>query len=107
MPVSPHKSTSPYKSTALPGFGLTVGYTIVYLGLVVLIPLAALFIKASGLSWNDFWSTVASGRVVASYKLTFGAALAAALTSAFFGFIVAWVLVRYRFPGRRLVDALV
>jgi sulfate transport system permease protein len=91
----------------LPGFGLTLGYTILYLSLIVLIPLAALFIRTSGLTWNEFWGTVTNPRVVASYRLTFGASLVAALINAVFGFAVAWTLVRYRFPGKRLMDAMV
>jgi len=91
----------------LPGFGLSLGYTLLYLGLIVLVPLSAAFIKASGLGWAAFWHAVTEPRVVATYRLTFGAALLAAATNALFGLLVAWVLVRYRFPARRLVDALV
>ncbi|MEI7445721.1 MAG: sulfate ABC transporter permease subunit CysT [Burkholderiales bacterium] len=91
----------------LPGFGLSMGYTLMYLGLVVLIPLSALFFKTLSLSWDQFWAAVSSPRVVASYRLTFGASLIAAGINAVFGLIVAWVLVRYEFPGRRVVDALV
>jgi sulfate transport system permease protein len=91
----------------LPGFGPTMGYTLFYLSLIVLIPLAALAIKASTMTWGAFWSTVTDPRVVASYRLTFGASLLAALINVVAGVVVAWVLVRYRFPGRRLFDALV
>ncbi len=91
----------------LPGFGLTLGYTLLYLGIIVLVPLSAAFIKTSSLTWEQFWSTVTAPRVVASYKLTFGVSLLAALANVVFGLLVAWVLVRYRFFGRRLVDALV
>jgi sulfate transport system permease protein len=91
----------------LPGFGLTMGYTLLYLGLVVLMPLAAVFIKTSSLTWAQFWGTVADPRVVASYRLSFGAAFLGALINAICGLLVAWVLVRYRFPARRLIDALV
>jgi sulfate transport system permease protein len=91
----------------LPGFGLTIGYTIFYLSIVVLIPLSALFFKTATLSWGDFVATVTAERVIASFRLTFGAAIAAALVNAAFGTLVAWVLVRYRFPGKRLADALV
>ena len=91
----------------LPGFGLSLGFTMAYLGLVVLIPLAAVFIKASGLSWHDFLAAVGSPRVLASYRITFGVSFLAALFNVPFGVILAWVLVRYEFPGRRLVDALV
>jgi sulfate transport system permease protein len=93
--------------SVLPGFGLTFGYTLFYLSLIVLIPLAGLFIKSASLGWSDFWETVTAPRVVASYKLTFGASFAAALVNGFFGFITAWVLVRYSFPGKRIVDAIV
>ena len=91
----------------LPGFGLSLGFTLAYLGLIVLIPLAAAFIKTAGMSWADFVAAVASPRVVASYRLSFGVSFLAALVNAFFGLIVAWVLVRYTFPGRRLIDGLV
>jgi sulfate transport system permease protein len=94
-------------NNVLPGFGPTMGYTLLYLSLIVLIPLSALVFKTAGLSWHDFLSTVTEPRVLASYKVTFGAALAAAGLNAVFGVLVAWVLVRYPFPGRRLVDALV
>ena len=91
----------------LPGFGLSLGYTLFYLCLIVLIPLAALVLKSASLGFAAFWTTVTAPRVLASYQLTFGASLVAALVNAVFGLIVAWVLVRYPFPGRRLVDALV
>lgn len=91
----------------LPGFRMTLGYVVVYLSLIVLIPLAAAVLKTSGMTWDAFWEAVASPRVVASYKLTFGASLIAALINAFFGLIVAWVLVRYQFPFKKLVDAFV
>jgi sulfate/thiosulfate transport system permease protein len=91
----------------LPDFGLTLGFTVLYLSLVVLIPLSALFFKTATLSWERFWATITDPRVVASYRLTFGASLVAAAINAVFGFIVAWVLVRYRFPGKKVVDAMV
>ena len=91
----------------LPGFHLTLGYTLLYLGLIVLLPLSALVFKTLGLSWEQFWSAVSSPRVLASYRLTFGASLAAALVNVVFGLLVAWVLVRYKFPGKKIVDALV
>jgi sulfate transport system permease protein len=100
-------STVTSRRSVLPGFGLSLGFTLAYLGLIVLIPLSAAFIKTSGMSWSEFVAAVASPRVVASYKLSFGVSLLAALVNAIFGFIVAWVLVRYTFPGRRVVDALV
>jgi sulfate transport system permease protein len=95
------------RPSALPGFGLTLGITITYLSLVVLIPLASTFVEAATLSWPQFWQAVTAPRVLASYRLTFGAALLGAVINAAFGFLVAWVLVRYEFPGRRLVDAVV
>ncbi len=91
----------------LPGFNLTLGYTVLYLSLVVLIPLSALVFKTFTLSGEQFWAAIASPRVLASYRLTFGASLLAALVNLVFGLLVAWVLVRYRFPGKKLVDALV
>ena len=91
----------------LPGFQLTLGYTLFYLFLIVLIPLSALLFKTFSLSWDQFWSAVASPRVLASYRLTFGASLLAASVNVVAGLLVAWVLVRYRFPGKRIVDALV
>ncbi|HEY3309157.1 MAG TPA: sulfate ABC transporter permease subunit CysT [Desulfuromonadaceae bacterium] len=94
-------------NNVLPGFTPTMGFTVFYLSLIVLIPLSALVFKTAGLSWHDFVATVTSPRVLASYKITFGTALAAALINAVFGVLVAWVLVRYHFPGKRLVDALV
>lgn len=95
------------RAGVLPGFGLSMGFTLLYLSLLVLIPLATLPIKAAELTLAQFWSVVTEPRVVASYKLTFGAALFAAVVNIFFGLIVAWCLVRYRFPGKRLIDALV
>jgi len=93
--------------SVLPGFGLTLGYTMLYLSLIVLIPLSGLFLKTATMTWSDFWGAVTDPRVLAGYKLTFGASLIAALINAVFGFIVAWTLVRYRFPGKRVVDAMV
>src|SRR6266568_3615270 len=95
------------KRSVLPGFRLTIGYTLLYLSLMVLIPLSALVFKTAGLTWEQFVSTVTTPRVVASYRITFGASLLAAVINAFFGVLTAWVLVRYRFPGKRLLDALV
>ncbi|HVZ43242.1 MAG TPA: sulfate ABC transporter permease subunit CysT [Ramlibacter sp.] len=91
----------------LPGFGLTLGYTLFYLCLIVLVPLAALVLKTFTLTADQFWAAVSSPRVVASYRLTFGASFAAACVNVVFGLLVAWVLVRYRFAGKRIVDALV
>ena len=91
----------------LPGFGPALGFTLLYLSLIVLIPLSAAFFKTAALGWEGFWRTATEPRVVASYRLTFGAAFAGAAINALFGFLVAWVLVRYTFPGKRLVDALV
>jgi len=91
----------------LPGFGLTMGFTLLYLSLIVLIPLSAMAIKSATLSWEQFWSTVTAPRVLASYKVTFLIAMAAATVNLFAGTLTAWVLARYSFPGKRLVDALV
>ena len=91
----------------LPGFGLSLGYTLVYLSLLVLIPLSAVFLKTATLSWEQFWNIVTAPRVVASYKLSFGAALLAAALNTVFGLLLAWSLVRYSFPGKKLVDALI
>ncbi|MES1987293.1 MAG: sulfate ABC transporter permease subunit CysT [Pseudomonadota bacterium] len=95
------------KKNILPGFNLSLGYTILYLSLIVLIPLSAAFIKTTELSFNEFWEVVTAPRVVASYKLTFGASLIGALINAVFGLLTAWVLVRYKFPGKKILDALV
>jgi sulfate/thiosulfate transport system permease protein len=91
----------------LPGFNLTLGYTLFYLSLIVLIPLSALLFKTFTLTWPEFWTAVASPRVLASYRLTFGASFLAALFNVFAGLLLAWVLVRYDFPGKKIVDALV
>jgi sulfate/thiosulfate transport system permease protein len=91
----------------LPGFRLTLGYTMLYLSLIVLIPISALFLKTFTLTWEQFVAAVTSPRVLASYRLTFGASLIAALVNLVFGLLLAWVLVRYKFPGKKLVDALV
>ncbi len=95
------------KIRVLPGFKLTLGFTLFYLGLIVLIPLAAVFWKATSLTWPQFWHTITMPTAMASYRLTFGASLLAALVNAFFGLIVAWVLVRYNFFGKKIIDALV
>ncbi len=92
---------------ALPGFGLSLGFTLSYLGLLVLLPLSTLFFKSAGLGLDAFWDVVTSPRVVASYRLSFGAALLAATVNLVFGLLVAWALVRYTFPGKKVVDALV
>jgi sulfate/thiosulfate transport system permease protein len=93
--------------SVLPGFGVSLGITCTYLGLMVLLPLATVFTRSADLTWAEFWSTISNPRVVASYRVTFGASFVAALINTVFGLLVAWVLVRYRFPGRRLVDAMV
>ncbi len=102
-PAKPGKQ----RFTVLPGFGLALGFTLFYLTLVVLIPLSATFLKTFTMTWEAFWTAVSSPRVVASLQLSFGASLIAAIVNTVFGLIVAWVLVRYRFPGKRLIDALV
>ncbi|MCX7056608.1 MAG: sulfate ABC transporter permease subunit CysT [Proteobacteria bacterium] len=104
-PTIPFTARKPRR--VLPGFGLSLGYTILYLSLVVLIPLAAIFLKTADLGWNRFLQVVGTPRVVAALELSFGAAAAAALVNTFAGLLVAWVLARYEFPLRRLVDALV
>ena len=93
--------------SVIPGFGLTLGYTVFYLSLVVLVPLSALFVKSATLGWGEFWAIISDPRVVASYRLTFGASLIGALINAVFGFAAAWTLVRYSFPGKKIIDALV
>ena len=95
------------RHSVLPGFGLALGFTVLYLSLVVLVPLSAAFVKTATMSWPEFVDTVTAPRVLASYRLTFGASFVAAILNAVFGLLVAWVLVRYRFPGKRIVDALV
>lgn len=104
-PVTFKSRSAPFR--VMPGFNLSLGFTIFYLALIVLIPLSAVFLKTFTMSWEHFWSTVTSERVMASYRLTFGASLIGAFINAIFGFVVAWVLVRYQFPGKRIVDALV
>ena len=93
--------------SVLPGFNLALGFTIFYLSLIVLIPLSAAFIKTFSMTWEAFWTTISAPRVVASYWLTFRTSLMAAAINAVFGLLVAWVLVRYKFPGKRIIDALV
>ncbi|MFA5059983.1 MAG: sulfate ABC transporter permease subunit CysT [Candidatus Omnitrophota bacterium] len=94
------------KST-LPGFHLSLGYTVFYLSLIVLIPLSTLFLRTSTMGWGDFWSAVTSPRTLASYRLSFLASFIAGLVNLVFGFLIAWVLARYSFPGKKIVDALV
>ncbi|MFZ7310719.1 sulfate ABC transporter permease subunit CysT [Comamonas jiangduensis] len=112
-PVSPSLgATAPARrgrgaKRVLPGFGLTLGYTLFYLSIIVLIPLSALIFKTFELTWEQFWEAVSAPRVVASYKLTFGASFLAAVVNLLFGLLIAWVLVRYKFPGKKIVDALV
>ena len=95
------------RARVLPGFNLTLGYALLYLSLIVLIPLSALLLKSFTLTWPQFWEAVTAPRVLASYRLTFGASFIAALVNVVFGLLVAWVLVRYPFPGKKIVDALV
>ncbi|MGA9173751.1 MAG: sulfate ABC transporter permease subunit CysT, partial [Thermoactinomyces sp.] len=95
------------KKSIIPGFGLSMGYTLVYLSLIVLIPLSLIFYKTASLSWTEYWDVITDPRVIASYRLTFTASFAAALINAFFGTLIAWVLVRYDFIGKRVVDGLV
>jgi len=95
------------RQSILPGFGPSLGFTVFYLSLLVLLPLSGLFLKTAGMGWERFWETVVSPRALASYRLSFGAALSAGLINVVMGLLVAWVLVRYRFPGRRIIDAMV
>jgi sulfate transport system permease protein len=95
------------KFNALPGFGLTLGFTLFYLSAIVLVPFAALIIRACEMSWADFWRLATNERALSAYRLTFGASLIAALANGVFGTVLAWVLVRYEFPGRRAIDAMV
>ena len=97
----------PRSTRVIPGFPLSLGYTLTYLSLLVLIPLGALILKSAKLSWAEFWGTMTDPVVVAAFKLTFSASLIAALINAVFGFLVAWVLVRYPLPGRRFFDAMI
>jgi sulfate transport system permease protein len=100
-------SRSRRKRRILPGFGLSLGFALLYFCLIVLIPLGGLVVKAAGMSWGQFWGTVSAPRALASYRLSFGAAFVGAAINVVFGGVVAWVLVRYRFPFRKLIDALV
>lgn len=95
------------QKSILPGFGLALGFTLFYLGFIVLIPLSTLFLKTATLDWSAFWEIITAPRALASYRLSLGASLIAALLNVVFGLLVAWVLVRYSFPGKRIVDGLV
>jgi sulfate transport system permease protein len=99
--------TSGVKKQVLPGFGLSLGCTLTYLSLIVLIPLSAVLIKTAMMSPQEFWQAIAAPRVLASYRLTFGASLLAATINAVFGLLLAWGLIRYTFPGRKIIDALI
>ena len=109
VPGADSASAAPRRRSkqVLPGFGLTLGYTLLYLSIIVLIPLVALLTKTCSLTWVQFWEAVAAPRVLAAYKLTFGASLLAACVNLVFGLLIAWVLVRYQFPGKKIADALV
>lgn len=96
-----------HRAGILPGFGLSMGFTVLYTSLIVLIPLSTLVFKSATLDWHTFWTTVSAPRVLASYRLTFGTAFIAALVNLVFGLVVAWTLVRYTFPGKKIIDALV
>lgn len=95
------------RPSIIPGFGLTLGFALTYLSLIVLIPIAALILRTTALSWEQFWAIATNPRVLAALRVSFGASLVAAIINAAFGLIVAWVLVRYRFPGRRALDAII
>jgi ABC-type sulfate transport system permease subunit len=105
--IAVSRKTKIKKFRVLPGFRMTLGYTLFYLSLIVLIPLAAVFWKTSTLSWAEFWRVATSPLALASYRLSFGASFCAALVNTVFGLVVAWFLVRYRFLGKKIVDALV
>lgn len=100
-------TTAAARRKVLPGFGLTMGYSVLYLSLVVLLPLSALLFNSTGLTWDKFWAVATDPRVLASYRVSLTTAAAAALTNAFLGLLLAWVLVRYEFPGKRIFDALI
>ena len=112
-PLSRQRTARPWRNpllkshSVLPGFNLSLGIAVLYLGLIVLIPLAAVFFSSAQLGWEAFWNIATDAQVVASYKLSFGASFLAALANVATGLLVAWVLVRYEFPGRRLLDAMV
>src|SRR5690606_30834060 len=95
------------KQRVIPGFGLTMGFSLFYLSIIFIIPVAGLLLYTSMMSWEDFWNAVSHPQVVASYKLSFGASLIGATLNLVFGGLVAWVLVRYHFPGKKFIDALV
>src|SRR5947209_209888 len=95
------------RSRVLPGFGLSMGFALFYLGLIVLLPISVLLVRGFGIPWSELWRLATGERAVASYRLTFGASFCAALINAFFGSVVAWVLARYQFSGKRLLDALI
>ena len=105
--VAPRAGYRFVKPSVLPGFGLALGFTLFYLSLIVLVPLAATFLKTATMGWDAFWTAVTNPRVIASLRLSFGASLIAAAINAVFGLLVTWVIVRYEFPGRKIVDALV
>jgi sulfate transport system permease protein len=107
LPTPPPNLRPSKRTRVLPGFGLTLGFALLYLSLIILLPLAATFVKTAGLTWAEFWDTVTSTRVLASYRVTFGISLLAASFNVPMGVILAWVLVRYEFPGRKVLDALV
>jgi len=108
LPQSEIRKKSPWlQKSVLPGFGLSFGYTTLYASLLVFIPLAALVVKSFGMPLDQLWDVISNRRALASYRLTFGASLIGAVINMIFGLIVAWVLVRYRFPGKRIVDAVV
>jgi len=95
------------KKKVLPGFGITFGFMMLYLSLIILIPLSTIFINTAGISWNEFWKIVTNERVMQAYKLSFGASFIAALFDSVFGFLIAWILVKYDFPAKRIVDSIV
>ncbi|HEX4966422.1 MAG TPA: sulfate ABC transporter permease subunit CysT [Thermoanaerobaculia bacterium] len=107
MPLARRRSRHLKGGSPLPGFGLALGFTLLYLGLMVMIPLSTVFLKTATMTWSQFWATVSGPRALAAYRLSLGASFLAAVINVFFGLLVAWVLERYSFPGRRLIDAFV
>jgi len=107
MDAAAIKKIIPKRKTILPGFGLTFGIMMIYLSLMMLIPLSTIFIETFGLSFEEFWDIVTAPRVIASYKLSFGASIISAAIDSVFGFLLAWVLIRYDFPGKKLIDSIV
>jgi sulfate transport system permease protein len=105
--MSWHKTLKAKQKSVIPGFGITLGFSMLYICILILLPISMIFIKSSGMGWSAFYDAVFTERVLASLKLSFGASFLAALVNVVFGLLMAWVLVRYRFPGRKLMDGLI